>query len=238
MIKLAVSGAWGRMGQRITELALKDGGFSIHTLLEYKEHPKLNDRLHDIEVSVNNETLRDADILIEFTLPDGTMENLRAAVKHGVPMVIGTTGFTDDQRAEIEMASKKIPVLWSTNMSVGVNLLWKLIEQTAKVTGDRYKIEVEETHHIHKKDSPSGTAKTMIEIAEANSGRKVDDIEAFREGEVIGDHSIIFESDVDVISISHSAKTRDIFAEGALKAAKWLVDQQPGRLYHMRDVLF
>ena len=119
---------------------------------------------------------------------------------------------------------------------VGVNVVFGLIRQTAKITGKNYAINLIETHHIHKKDAPSGTAKTMAEIAEESSKIKVADIRSFREGEVIGDHTITFESPVDVISIRHCAKTRDIFAEGSLVAAKFLASKKKG-LFNMQDVL-
>lgn len=236
MIKLAVSGAHGRMGQRITALAVADPAIEVVALVEHPDHPKVKDLVEGIPVQTDNNAFEGCDVIIEFTLPDGTMNNLNVAAMHGVPIVIGTTGFSDAQLDELKKLSQKIPILWSTNMSVGVNLLWMLIDKTAAITGTNYRINVEETHHVHKKDAPSGTAKTMIEIAEASAGKKIDDVKSLREGEVIGDHSIVFESDVDVIRISHSAKTRDIFAQGALRAAKWLVGKEPG-LYHMHDVL-
>ena len=164
------------------------------------------------------------------------MEHLKICQKYGVKMVIGTTGLSKDQAAMIKKASSKIAIVFSSNMSVGVNLAFALIRQTAKVTGKNYAIHLTETHHVHKKDAPSGTAKTMAEIAEESAKIKVSNIDAIREGEVIGDHEIIFESPVDRIGISHHAKTRDIFAEGSLVAAKFLAKQSKG-LFNMQDVL-
>jgi 4-hydroxy-tetrahydrodipicolinate reductase len=164
------------------------------------------------------------------------MANLKACVKNKVNMVIGTTGLDKAQVAEIKKASKKIAIVYSSNMSVGVNLVFALIRRTAQVTGKNYSIGLTETHHVHKKDAPSGTAKTMAEIAEVASKSKVTHIDSLREGEVIGDHTIYFESPVDLISIHHHAKTRDIFAEGSLVAAKFLSKKKTG-LFNMQDVL-
>ena len=151
-------------------------------------------------------------------------------------MVIGTTGLNKAQIAQIKKASSKIGIVFSSNMSVGVNLVFGLIRQAAKITGKDYGITLTETHHIHKKDAPSGTAKTMAEVAQQHSKSKVKDIASIREGEVIGDHTIFFESPVDLISIHHHAKTRDIFAEGSLVAAKFLSKKKKG-LFNMQDVL-
>jgi len=151
-------------------------------------------------------------------------------------MVIGTTGLTKAQITQIKKASSKIAIVFSSNMSVGVNLVFGLIRQAAQITGKGYSIALSETHHVHKKDAPSGTAKTMAEIAQTHAKAKVVDIASIREGEVIGDHTINFESPVDKISIAHHAKTRDIFAEGSLVAAKFLSKKKKG-LFNMQDVL-
>jgi 4-hydroxy-tetrahydrodipicolinate reductase len=236
MIKLAVSGSQGRMGQRITQLALEDKEFKLSALLEYKEHPKVNTKVNNITVSGDANAIKGSNVLIEFTLPDATMENLKIAVKHKVPMVIGTTGLTSKQIAAIKTASKKIPIVFSSNMSVGVNIVFKLVEIAAGKTGKAYSINIIEGHHIHKKDAPSGTAKTLAEYAEKFSKQKVQDIKSIREGEIIGDHDVIFESEQDIITIRHHAKNRDIFAKGSLVAAKFLKNKKAG-LYNMQDVL-
>ena len=236
MIKLAVSGCCGRMGQRITALSLKEKVFKLSALLEGQSRPETPAKLHNIPVSFNNDAIKGSNVLIEFTVPEATIANLKACVKHKVNMVIGTTGLDTKQVAEIKKASKKIAIVFSSNMSVGVNLVFALIRRTAQVTGKDYAITLTETHHIHKKDAPSGTAKTMAEIAESFSKQKVREIKSIREGEVIGDHTITFESDVDLISLRHNAKTRDIFAEGSLVAAKFLAKKKTG-LFNMQDVL-
>jgi 4-hydroxy-tetrahydrodipicolinate reductase len=237
MIALAVSGAKGRMGQKITQLALKQPEtFKLTALLEHKNHPENKTEVHGIPLSTDNAALKGCNALIEFTLPEGTMENLAACVKHNVGMVIGTTGFSTDQIKEIEEASKKIPVVFASNMSVGVNLLFKITELVAGKIG-QCKINISETHHIHKKDKPSGTAKTLAEVAEQASGLRVEQpIESKREGEVIGDHEIVFETEYDTIRLSHHAKDRDMFAKGALEAVKFLQDKKSG-LFDMQQVL-
>ena len=236
MIKLAVSGSQGRMGQRITQLALADSEFKVTTLLEHPNHPKAKEPVNGIVIATDSNAIRGSDVLIEFTLPEATMGNLQSAVKHGVKMVIGTTGLEAHHVEEIKKASKEIPIVFSSNMSVGVNLVFKLTQLTAEKTGKNYTINMTEAHHIYKKDAPSGTAKTIAEIAEKASGQKVKDIHVIREGEIVGDHTIVFESDEDVITISHHAKNRDIFAKGALVAAKFLKDKKTG-LFNMHDVL-
>ena len=236
MIKLAVSGCQGRMGQRITALALLDNAFKIAALLENKDRPDVPLMNHQIPVNFDANALKGCKVLIEFTSPEATIKHLKVCLKYGVNMVIGTTGFSKPQIAQIKKASAKIGIVFSSNMSVGVNLVFALIAKAAKVTGKNYAITLSETHHVHKKDAPSGTAKTMAEVAEACSKTKVINIESLREGEVIGDHTITFDSAVDVISLQHHAKTRDIFAEGSLVAAKFLSKKKNG-LYNMQDVL-
>ena len=236
MIKLAISGCQGRMGQRILDLAQRDKSFKVSCLLENRERPGVLSSTFGLPVSFSPDALKGSDVLIEFTSPEATIEHLKACQKYGVKMAIGTTGLTKDQIAQIKKASSKIPIVFSSNMSVGVNLVFALIRQAAKVTGKNYAIHLTETHHVHKKDAPSGTAKTMAEIAEEFSKKKVANVDSIREGEVIGDHEIIFDSPVDRIAVSHHAKTRDIFAEGSLVAAKFLAKQKKG-LFNMQDVL-
>jgi 4-hydroxy-tetrahydrodipicolinate reductase len=236
MIKLAVSGCQGRMGQRITTLALLDKTFKISALLENKNRPDVPLLSHDIPVNFEDAALKGSDVLIEFTTPEATIAHLKSCQKYGVNMVIGTTGLSKAQITQIKKASARIAVVFSSNMSVGVNLVFGLIRQAAQITKDEYAITLTETHHVHKKDAPSGTAKTMADIAEQYAQTVVKDIASIREGEVIGDHTITFESPVDLISIHHHAKTRDIFAEGSLVAAKFLSKKKKG-LFNMQDVL-
>jgi 4-hydroxy-tetrahydrodipicolinate reductase len=235
MIKLAITGAWGRMGQRITELALKDKDIQIVALIESPNRSDVPAESHGVKITRDINTIKGADVLIDFTLPEPTMQALLACQAYGVAMVIGTTGLTDEQRAVIKKASEKLAIVQSTNMSVGVNLVFGLLKQMAgSLKG--YNVSLTETHHIHKKDAPSGTAKTMAEVIEGVTGTKINDIASVREGEVVGYHKVIFDSGVDTIEISHNAKTRDMFAEGAVIAAKFLAKKDKG-FFNMQEVL-
>ncbi|MCB9771965.1 MAG: 4-hydroxy-tetrahydrodipicolinate reductase [Candidatus Omnitrophica bacterium] len=234
MINLAVSGCQGRMGQRITALAAADKKtFKLSALLE---RPGSHGSVEGIAISTSNDALKGSDILIEFTTPDATMANLKACIKHKVKMVIGTTGLTDAQKKEIKKASSKIAIVFSSNMSIGVNVFFKVAEMISAKTPNSYEVDMVEAHHIHKKDAPSGTAKTIAEVIEAASKKKVKNIESIREGEIIGDHKVIFESPEDTILIFHHAKNRDIFVKGSLVAAKFLKGKTKG-LFNMQDVL-
>jgi 4-hydroxy-tetrahydrodipicolinate reductase len=235
MIKLAVSGCLGRMGQSITRLALADSGFTLTALLEHKDHPKAHETIHGLKIHTDNIAIKESDVLIEFTTPEATLENLHVCMALDIKMVIGTTGFQPEHIDQIRKTAEHIPIVFASNMSVGVNVLFKLIELTTKKIGPST-VHITETHHVHKKDAPSGTAKSMREIAEAGLNQKVGNIESIREGEVIGDHDIIFETPEDVLTIKHHAKTRDMFAKGALTAAKFLQNKSSG-LYTMQDVL-
>ena len=211
MNKLIVWGKSGRMGQLICKLAQESNAWQL---------------TDDFET---------CQIIIDFSAPEGTEKALTLACERKTPIVIGTTGLNETQKAQVIATSKVIPVVFSPNMSVGVNLLFKLIETAAKALGKEYKIEIAETHHIHKKDKPSGTAKMMGEIVEKITKEKPL-IKSIREGEVVGDHTIVFGSDAEHLAILHRAINREVFAAGALRAAKWLLGKRHG-LYTMQDVL-
>ncbi len=236
MIKLAVTGCQGRMGQRIVILAIQDSDFKIFSLVERPDHPNAHETLNGITMSPDISAIKGCDILIDFTSPDSTIQNLKFCRDHGINMVIGTTGLVPAQMERIKEASKDIAIVFSSNMSIGVNVLFKSVELLAQSTPQEYAVTMTEAHHIHKKDAPSGTAKTLAKIVEDHSSKKVKDIEAIREGEIIGDHEVRFESAEDIITIKHHAKTRDIFAKGALVAAKFLKDK-PNGFFSMQDVL-
>ena len=255
-IKLAVSGARGRMGSRIAALASEDSVFKVASTLESSGHPDLGKETGGVRLTSEVETaLKVSDVLIEFTTPQATLAHLKASVAAGKPMVIGTTGFSQKEMAEIQAASKKIPLLLSPNMSVGVNLLFELVQDAAKKLGPSYEVEIIETHHHGKKDSPSGTAKRLAElIAEAHKlsldkiavyGRKGTaesrpasqiGIHSVRAGDVVGDHTVIFATVGERLEFTHRASSRDTFALGALRAARFLVGRKPG-LYSLKDVL-
>lgn len=228
MIKICVSGSKGRMGGRIIALAKEERRGAVTAPLQVAG---------EFDIGVDPEPLiKGCDCLIEFTSPQATMEHLAMCEKYKKAMVIGTTGLSDSEKAGIKAAASKIPVVFSPNMSIGVNLLFKMMALAAKTLGKDYSIKVDEAHHIHKKDAPSGTAKELAAIARLiDAGAKIQ-INSIREGEIVGDHTVTFESGLDIIKISHSAKTRDILAKGALEAAKFVVGKPP-KLYTMQEVL-
>ncbi|MCX5680074.1 MAG: 4-hydroxy-tetrahydrodipicolinate reductase [Candidatus Omnitrophica bacterium] len=222
MIKLCVGGSKGKMGSRIIELAKENKGFEVTGEFDIGDDPK--------------SAIESCDCLIEFTSPEATIEHLRICREFKKPVVIGTTGLSPAQIAEIEEASKEIPVALSPNMSIGVNLLFKMVSDAAKVLGHGYTIQIVEAHHEHKKDAPSGTAKEIARIVKDARGGGDVPIDSIREGEIVGEHTVTFDSELDMIEITHSAKTRDIFARGALTAAKFAAGK-PAGLYSMKDVL-
>ena len=236
MIKLAISGCQGRMGQRIHFLAQQEKIFKVTALLENPAHPNVNTEVSGVRISSDSHAIKGSQVLIEFTSPEATIQNLHACVKNKVKMVIGTTGLTPAQIAEIKKAAQKTAIVFSSNMSVGVNIVFGLAKQAGAKTGKNYSVKIVEAHHIHKKDKPSGTAKTLAEFVKSGSGVQVTEFESIREGEIIGDHDVIFESPEDIITIRHHAKNRDIFAKGALVAAKFLAKKSKG-LFNMQDVL-
>ncbi len=236
LIKVAVCGYAGKMGARIAGLAPKETGIRVILGLEAKGNPSVGSKFAYGEVSDRLDDVKAADVLMDFTVPEATMEHLAAAVKYKKAMVIGTTGLTEEQVKKIREAAKKIPIVFSPNMSMGVNLLFRLVKEAAGKLSKDYGVTIVEAHHIHKKDAPSGTAKKLAQIVKEASNREVSDIKSIREGEIVGDHKVTFESPYDTIELSHSAKTRDILAKGALAAAKFIAGKKPG-LYDMQDVL-
>ena len=236
MIKIGISGFCGRMASRIFELAKKDSEVEVVFGLEARGHKDIGKTKDGVIITDNPQDIENCDCLIEFSTPQATVEHLDYLVKFKKCAVIGTTGLSSSEIEKIESASKIIPIVFSPNTSIGVNLLFKLVDIASSILKD-YKVYIKEAHHIHKKDAPSGTAKKILEIIN-NRGFNIDikDIEAKREDEIVGDHKIIFESEFDRLEIFHSAKSRDIFAKGALLAVKWIVNKEP-KLYSMSEVL-
>ncbi|MDD5680916.1 MAG: 4-hydroxy-tetrahydrodipicolinate reductase [Candidatus Omnitrophica bacterium] len=224
MIKITVAGSHGKMGKRI--IALAEKAKDIKVVSQF-----------DIGTEAEPE-IKKCDVLIEFTTPQSTAEHVAIAQKLKKSMVIGTTGLSQEDNDAIKKAAKDIPIVIAPNMSVGVNLLFKLCQDAARTLPKEYKISIREVHHVHKKDSPSGTAKRLADVvaSERKISAKEIPIEAIREGEVVGDHRVVFDSEAETVELFHSAKTRDALAEGAIKAAKFLADKKSG-LYSMRDVL-
>ena len=237
---LIITGVTGRMGKRIKALA------EIDTDLTVTGEADRNTNLEEV--------IHLGDVIIDFTLPEATSTFIEIAAKHKTPIVIGTTGLKSEQEAKIKEASQSIPIVYAPNMSVGVNTLFAATQFISQALGTDFSIRLDETHHVHKKDKPSGTAygildmalparnQTRSDIALHDGAEQTDsktsdvNVHVYREGEVIGDHSIMFENDMESVTISHHAKNRDIFAAGSLRAAKWIADK-PARLYSMMDVL-
>lgn len=259
--KLIVKGAAGRMGKRIISLAIADQQLQIVGAVEYPNHPDCGTDAgtlagcSPINVEISSDLPSDADVMIDFSLPDATDKTIEHCLANNIALVIGTTGLSDTQLQSIHTASKKIPVIQATNMSVGMNILFELVGKVAQMAGDNYDIEIVEAHHRFKKDSPSGSALTLAEnIAKQTNrdfpgclthGRHGTDalrqkgkigMHAIRGGDITGDHSVIYSTLGETITISHNAHNRDNFAAGAIRAAKWLPGKSPAQ-YSMKDVL-
>jgi 4-hydroxy-tetrahydrodipicolinate reductase len=262
-MKIAVIGGFGRMGKRIIELALADGKFTIACAVEYKGAPVIGRKIGECFPSaqgdghgVFSETLEgDIDVVIDFSTPESTLRHLNDAVKKKIAYVIGTTGFSEAEEKTIAKASSSIPVVKSPNMSLGVNLLFKVTKDVASILGKRgYDMEIVELHHNKKKDSPSGTARKLLDLAAEGAGldasgavygreglvgeRKSGEIGvmAVRAGDIVGEHTVYFVGNNERIELTHRAHTRDALARGAIEAAKFVHRKKPG-LYDMQDVL-
>lgn len=235
MIKLGIAGACGKMGRRIFELASADKDFEINLALEKKGTPLIGRELGKLKVSSSPDGVFLIDVLIDFTLPEAVEVNLDYVAKYKKALVLGTTGLSDAQLKKIEEVSHAIPVVFSPNMGIGVNVLFTMLPEIAKRLGPDYSIEVIEAHHKKKLDAPSGTAKKIVEVLIAATRKEIP-IHAIRLGDIIGDHTVIFCGNSERIEIKHQAHSRDLFALGALKAAKWVFNK-PAGLYSMQDVL-
>jgi 4-hydroxy-tetrahydrodipicolinate reductase len=182
-----------------------------------------------------------SDVLIDFSLPAANSEVLAAVTKHQKPLVCGVSGLDSDQLAAMKAVAATVPVVFDRNMSQGVTVLDDIVQRVASSLGPEFAVEIHETHHIHKLDSPSGTALKLAESVATGKGVDLANadikFEVERRGEVPGDHSVIFASPTETLTFKHSVTTRQVFADGALRAARWAVEQKPG-CYQMRDVLF
>jgi 4-hydroxy-tetrahydrodipicolinate reductase len=184
--------------------------------------------------------VRDVDVVIDFSLPDGTMQVIDAVMAHGKPLVCGVSGLDDAQMARIEEAAGAVPVVYDRNMSLGIAVLARSVRDAAASLGLDFDVEIAEVHHVHKKDAPSGTALKLGEIvagARGEQGTGSVRFQSERRGEVPGDHEVVMSSPTERLSFAHSVTTREVFADGALRAARWIVGQGPGH-YGMSDVLF
>ena len=235
MIKLGIAGACGKMGRRIYELASHDKELEVGLLLEKKGTPLIGKEMGRLKVSSNPDGLFLVDVLVDFTLPEATEEHLDYVAKYKKALVLGTTGLNEAQINKVEEISRVVPVVFSPNMSIGVNVLFTMLPEIAKRLGPDYSVEIVEAHHKAKKDAPSGTAKKMAEVISAATKKDVP-MHSIRLGDIFGDHTIVFCGNSERIEIRHQAHSRDLFAVGALKAAKWIFGKAPG-LYSMQDVL-
>ena len=263
MAKIAIAGVAGRMGRTLVELARADASLSLVAGFEAPASPFVGQDIGvlaggtPLGLSVAPDSrLRDTgfDVLIDFTTIEATLTHLEDCVASGRRIVIGTTGF-GDKRALIEAASAHVGVVFAPNMSVGVNLCFKLLELAAAVLGDEVDVEIVEAHHRHKVDAPSGTAVRMGEVVADVLGRDLKECAVYgrqgitgardrktigfatvRAGEIVGDHTVMFVGAGERVEITHRAQSRATFAGGALRAARWLASRGPG-LYDMQDVL-
>ncbi len=260
-LKLVVVGAAGRMGRRIVALAVESGRFNLVGAIEKADHPDagkdagLLAGTGPLDIAVNSIWPAKADVAIDFSMPEAANETLDKCSAKGIPLVMGTTGLSDAQAAAVKAAARRIPVVYGTNMSVGMNVLFSLVGKAAAMLGEDYDIEIVEEHHRFKKDAPSGSALTLAQkICEA-TGRPYPDslthgragkdalrkkgeigMHAVRAGDITGVHSVIYGALGETITLNHTAHSRDIFIRGALRAAEWLIGKPPA-LYTMADVL-
>lgn len=263
-LKIGIVGAGGRMGRQLIQAVNNADGVELGAAFERKGSSLVGADAGELAgighlgVTVTDDLASQAnhfDLLIDFTRPEGTLEHIAFCVAHNKKMVIGTTGFDDAGKQAIKSASEKISIVFASNYSVGVNLVFKLLEKAAKVMGDYCDIEVIEAHHRHKVDAPSGTALSMGEHIAKTLGRdlkthgvfaregitgerKRDEIgfATIRAGDVVGEHSVWFADEGERVEIAHKASSRMTFANGAVRAAKWLQTKQNG-LFDMTDVL-
>ena len=235
MIKLGIAGVCGKMGRPIFELASQNKNFEIALALEKKGTPAIGKDLGKIKISSSPDGLFLVDVFVDFTVPEATEVNLDYVGKYKKALVLGTTGLSDAQLKKVEEVSGAVAVVFSPNVSIGVNVLFSFLPEIARRLGQDYSIEIVEAHHKTKKDSPSGTAKKMCQLLEEVTKREIP-AHSVRLGDIVGDHTVIFCGNSERIEIKHQAHSRDLFALGALKAAKWIADK-PAGLYSMQDVL-
>jgi 4-hydroxy-tetrahydrodipicolinate reductase len=263
MMKIAIAGATGRMGKMLIEAVLNGSDTELVGALEHDACPQLGEdagaflgkKTGVVITSDIAKALGDAQFLIDFTRPEATMAYLEVAQKTGSKMIIGTTGLSPEQIDALKIASKNLAIVFSPNMSVGVNATFKLLEIAAKMLNEGYDIEIVEAHHRHKVDAPSGTALKMGEVIAQALGEKLDDVAVYareghtgerksgsigfatiRGGDIVGDHTVLFAGEGERIEISHKSSSRQSYAQGSLRAMRFLQSQNSG-LYDMQDVL-
>ncbi len=262
-MNIAVAGASGRMGRMLIEAIVADPDATLAGALDIAESPAIGTDAaaflgNPAGVTIESDFskgLANAQYLIDFTRPEGTLKHLEYCAAHGVKMIIGTTGFDDAGKAAIADAAKKTAIVFAPNMSVGVNVTMKLLELAARSFAHGYDIEIIEAHHRHKVDAPSGTALKMGEVVAQALGRDLKDVGVFaregvtgerdpssigfatiRGGDIVGDHTVLFAGIGERIEITHKSSSRVTYAHGSLRAARFLQDKTSG-LYDMQDVL-
>ena len=252
-IKLSITGCLGRMGQQLIKSSSNEKNFQLVSITESK---LINKKISGLNLQVNSESaFKNANIIIDFTVPKSTLEILKIASKLKKRVIIGTTGFSKKEENLIKKYSKKIPILKAGNMSLGINLLMYITEIASKSLGNNFLSKIFEVHHKHKKDHPSGTALMLGRGIAAGKDKefyklmgekyfnkktfpynKKINFNSIRKGETIGNHKVLFSSGKETITLNHEAFDRALYSEGALTAAKWLINKKSG-LYSMRDVL-
>jgi 4-hydroxy-tetrahydrodipicolinate reductase len=250
MTDVVICGALGRMGQTIGRLVHESEDLNLVGGIDLKSGSIFGTDV--MESTRINEFLAEKkpDVLVDFTIAPAAVANVKAAARHGVALVVGTTGFSPEQREEMRLAIEgNVPAVISSNFSVGMNIFWRLVRNAASLLKD-YDIEVIEGHHRHKKDAPSGTARTIIQIIEEEAGEREKiygregiterqseiGVHVIRAGDIVGEHAILFAANQECIELSHRAFDRAVFAHGALRAARWVGGRKPG-IYSMDDVL-
>jgi 4-hydroxy-tetrahydrodipicolinate reductase len=259
--KLIINGAAGRMGRRITAMAVESGKFEIVAAIDTAAHPDTGTDagiaagVGEIGVPISPDHPTAADVMIDFSLPEATDAVIDYCVASNVALVLATTGLSETQVAKLKDAAKTIPVVYATNMSVGMNVLFATVGKVAKMLGEDYDIEITEAHHRFKKDAPSGSALSLAEEIANETDRPFPDclvhgrygkealrekgtigMHAIRAGDITGQHSVIYSALGETVTISHNAHNRDNFARGAVRAANWLTSKTPA-LYSMKNVL-
>ena len=265
MIRVIIDGACGKMGKMITQGVTQQEDMQVVGAIEFSEHPQLGQDAGEVagigrlSVPVTSDLpaiLGGADVVIEFTAPSATIEHLQNVVDADKTMVIATTGYTEQELAQVQELAAHIPCVMASNMSVGVNVLLKAIRVLAEALGDDYDVEVIEAHHNQKVDSPSGTALTIAKVLAETLDRNLPQvgiygrhgvigarskkeigIHAIRGGDIVGDHTVLFAGTGERIEITHRSQSRESFAQGAIRAARWVMNA-PKRLHDIGEVLF
>jgi 4-hydroxy-tetrahydrodipicolinate reductase len=267
MIRVIVSGAAGRMGRRLLELVQQDPETIVVGALESADHPAIGQavaslitdvpvgKAGDVSVTADIPAALGADVILDFSVPEQSLRLAAVAAERGLPIVVGTTGLDGAQKQKLQEASARTAVLFAPNFSVGMNVVFRLAAEAARLLGPAYDIEIVESHHRFKKDAPSGTALRLAERVAEATGRDLDEtavygrqgmpgartraeigIHALRRGDIVGEHSVTFTSLGETVEIVHRAHSRDAFARGAVQAAKWLAGKPAGS-YGIEQVL-